>query len=526
MRAADRQMAPTEGDERARHDVWTIETYRALTEGVGLGLFQWSVDGHVQFANKALAEILGYPNLEALLRFPGDLVRRHYLSDDANSRYQAEIAAKGQVSDFSLPVCRVDGTVIWVSETSRAVRGPDGIVTGYIGAWLDITERVREQERLADVERGYRQLFENAAEGLYRSSLDGRMLRANRALVRLNGYETEAELLTTVRDIATEWYVDHGRRAQFKALLERDGEVKGFESEIYRHKTRERIWISENARALRDANDRIVGYEGSVIDITARKTAEAELRRAKEDAEAANRAKTQFLANMSHELRTPLNTVIGFTDLIQKQIFGPVGDPRYLDYLNDVHASASMLLQLIEDVLDIAKHDAGKLEISVGPIDPSSLAEAVGRMLSERASRKGITLSIRSDDPLPVLYGDERRLRQVLLNLVSNAVKFTPEGGSVTLRADYTDKKLRFQVIDTGIGIAEKDQERVFRPFERIGSVMVRREEGTGLGLPLSKDLVELHGGTIELTSALGEGTTVTVLLDPRALRPSGASSI
>lgn len=505
---------------------WTVETYRDLTDGVGLGLFQTTTDGRVLFVNHRMAQILGYADVDALFEQRGDLVERHYVRPADREHYRAEMERAGEVTDWQLEIRRCDGSTIWVSETARLLPARDDRPASYVGVWVDISQRMAEQDRLAEAERSFQQLFENAVEGLYRSTVDGQMLRANRALVAMNGYQTERQLIEAVRDISIEWYVDPDRRKLFQELLHRQGEIKGLESEIYRHKTRERIWISENARALRDESGRITGYEGSVVDITERKCAEAELRRAKEEAEAANRAKTQFLANMSHELRTPLNTVIGFTDLIQKQIFGPVGDPRYLDYLNDVHASASMLLQLIEDVLDIAKHDAGKLELDVGPIDPAALVEAVGRMLSERAARKGITLTIEPRDPLPVLYGDERRLRQVLINLLSNAVKFTPEGGKVTMAADYIDRRIRFTVADNGIGIPLKDQERVFRPFERMGSVMVRREEGTGLGLPLSKDLVELHRGTITLASQPGQGTTVTVLLDPRILKTSEGDGI
>lgn len=522
--ASDAPLQETDSVQQ-RHG-WTVETYRDLTEGVGLGLFQTTVGGQVLYVNHRMAELLGYRDVEDLLSCSGDLVQRHYVRQEDRERYRAEMAHKGEVSDWILEIRRCDDTVLWISETARLIPAKGDRPASYVGVWVDITQRVAEQERLAEAERGFQHLFQNAVEGLYRATIDGKMLRANKAMVAINGYATEKQLIEAAGEHGLDWYVDPDRATVFRELMQKHGEVKGLESEVFRAKIRDRIWISENARALRDETGQIIGYEGSVMDITERKRAETELRRAKEEAEAANRAKTQFLANMSHELRTPLNTVIGFTDLIQKQIFGPVGDLRYLDYLNDVHASATMLLQLIEDVLDIAKHDAGKLELNVGPIDPASLIEAVGRMLSERAARKGIALEVKAGDPLPVLYGDERRLRQVLINLLSNAVKFTPDGGAVSLAADYADKQLRFTVTDNGIGIPAKDQERVFRPFERLGSVMVRREEGTGLGLPLSKDLVELHRGRIELQSAPGQGTTVTVLLDPRALKPAEAGGI
>lgn len=505
---------------------WGVEDYQALASLVGLGLFQSTRDGRVLFVNRVMAEMHGYDSVEAMLGYDGDLIGRHYISAEERAKYQALMDRDGEVVDYRFRIRRLDGRVIWVSETARLVAGRDGRPDCYMGSIRDITDQVAEATRIADIERGFRELFENAVEGIYRTTPQGKVLRANKALVQLNGFDSEQDLIRAVEDIANQWYVDPGRRARFMALVEEADEVKDFESEVRRVGTGERMWVSENARAVRDEDGNILCYEGSIVDITSRKEAEIGLLKAKEEAEAANRAKTQFLANMSHELRTPLNTVIGFTDLMQKQLFGPVGDARYLDYLNDVHASGLLLLQLIDDVLDIAKHEAGKLDIDVSAIDPGALLDKAARMLAERAARKGVAMTVDAREPLPVLYGDERRLRQVLINLISNAIKFTPAGGAVTAGAAYRDKCIEFVVSDTGIGIAPRDHERVFRPFERIGSVMVRREEGTGLGLPLSKDLVELHGGTIALDSAPGRGTTITVRLDPKRLKPADPEAL
>src|SRR5262249_12623671 len=203
----------------------------------------------------------------------------------------------------------------------------------------------------------------NALDGIYRSSPAGRQLRANPALVRLNGYDNEAEMLRSVNDISTEWYVEQGRRAEFMRILQEQGKVENFVSEIYRHKTRERIWVSENARLVRDAQGHPLFYEGTVRDITALKRTEDALVAARRAAEASDVAKSQLLANVSHELRTPLNAIIGFSEIMQHEMLGPLGESRYRDYAQDIRESGLHLLAIINDLLDLSKISAGRLEL-------------------------------------------------------------------------------------------------------------------------------------------------------------------
>ncbi|MBX6321770.1 MAG: PAS domain S-box protein [Rhodospirillaceae bacterium] len=392
-----------------------------------------------------------------------------------------------------------------------------------IGSAADVSELVRTQEALRRAEENYRGIFENATEGIYWSSLDGRQLRANPALVRLNGYGSEAEMLAAVNDIGAEWYVEPGRRAEFQRLMARHGRVENFESEVYRHKTRERIWVSENARLVRDAAGNPSHYEGTVRDITAAKHAEAALRRAIEEARVAEQSKSAFLANMSHELRTPLNAIIGFCELMLLRTFGPLGHARYEGYLKDIRFSANHLLQLIEDILDLSKAEAGRIELDERPVDLEVAAGSAVRMLAERARQGGVSMSLAFPPDLPVVRADERRLRQVLLNLISNAVKFTPAGGAVTIAGRrHPDGGVTLCVADTGIGIAPADLGRVFQPFVQLDRS--RQQEGTGLGLALCKKLVEAHGGTITLASRPGRGTTVEVGLPAERVCAEGVS--
>jgi PAS domain S-box-containing protein len=261
------------------------------------------------------------------------------------------------------------------------------------------------------------------------------------------------------------------------------------------------------------------GFVALYSDVTERHRAENALRDAKEAAEIANRTKSEFLANMSHELRTPLNAIIGFSEIIEKEIFGPIGSPRYKEYANDIFESGTHLLNLINDILDVSKAEAGKIELQESQILLADLVDSSLRLIMPRAREAGVALAEPHVDHLPPLRADERRLKQVLINLLSNAVKFTPAGGRVSLDATVEPERgLAIRVRDTGIGMAPEEILKAMEPFGQVDSRLARKYEGTGLGLPLSKALVELHGGTLEIESQPGAGTTVTVRLPPERL--------
>jgi signal transduction histidine kinase len=241
-----------------------------------------------------------------------------------------------------------------------------------------------------------------------------------------------------------------------------------------------------------------------------------ELEHKSRELEAASRHKSEFLANMSHELRTPLNAVIGFSEALLERMFGEVNE-KQTEYLQDILSSGQHLLSLINDILDLSKIEAGRMELAVAPFHlPQALDNAL-ILVKERAARHGIGLALEIDPRLGELVGDERKVKQALLNLLSNAVKFTPEGGRISLRAVQADGAVEIAVSDTGIGIAPEDQEAIFEEFRQVGSDEARKQEGTGLGLALTKKIVEMHGGRIWVKSQVGKGSTFTFTLPVRA---------
>jgi len=261
---------------------------------------------------------------------------------------------------------------------------------------------------------------------------------------------------------------------------------------------------------------------GIMRDITERKEFEDALRKSRdtlerrvrertEELEKANEAKSKFLAVMSHELRTPLNAILGFAEMIEGQALGPVGNPAYVQYGADIQTSGHHLLRLINDLLDLSKIEAGRLELTFEPLDVAEAVTEAVRTIGALAADKNIAVGVELAPALPPLDADQRALDQMLLNLLSNSVKFTPGGGQVTVRAEDADGRLRLSVADTGIGIRPEDVDKVLTPFGQVTDPMTEGVKGTGLGLAIVKSLVELHGGSLNVDSTPGRGTTMTL---------------
>jgi PAS domain S-box-containing protein len=388
------------------------------------------------------------------------------------------------------------------------------IILSALCAVLALLQRVAEKtrNRITAGEASYRAFFDHAVEGIFRTTLEGHYLAVNQALADIYGYPTPESLISGLTDISAQLYVDPGRRDQFRALMQANDVVTHFVSEIY-HRSGRRIWISENARAVRDWSGALLCYEGTVEDVTDKFEQERALRAALRQAEVANKMKAAFLAAMSHELKTPLNAVLGFSEIIRDELLGPVGHAGYQEYAGDIHESGARLLAVINDVLDVSRLEGGLLTIEAQEekvLDMAERAIVVARALTQ--DNRAIEIDVPSD--IPLLYVDQRRIAQALGNLLANALKFTPEGGTVRFAARLqSGSSLHLIVEDTGIGMAQETISAALEPFRQLDASLARRFEGAGLGLSISKALAELHGGQLSVRSAVGEGTTVTIAL-------------
>jgi PAS domain S-box-containing protein len=402
---------------------------------------------------------------------------------------------------------RPDGTVL----ENRNRRLPNG---GYVMVYADITETKRIEAALRQSEQRYALALSGANEGIWEwgDEVAGvYMSRRLREIIGIQGGESSVDVDTWLARIHPE---------DVEEMRERMREHLRGHTEYYDHEYRMRgddgryRWVHSRGLGVRDKTGRVTRMAGSLSDITERKLAEQELRGAKETAEVANRTKGEFLATMSHELRTPLNAIIGFSELILQKVFGPIGHDNYADYIQNIHESGNHLLTIINDILDVSKAEAGMIDLYEEDVDLREVIASGMRLIGPRARENGIKLKTDYAEPLSLVVADARRLKQILINLLSNAVKFTPSGGTITIEAwAQPGSDAGFRVVDTGIGIGADDQARMLEPFTQVESGLSRKHEGTGLGLPLCRALVEVHGGRLTLESELGKGTAITVTL-------------
>ncbi len=389
-------------------------------------------------------------------------------------------------------------------------------------------QRRRAEAARARAEESYRSIFENALEGLYLSSVDGRFLRINPALARLCGYADPAAMIAATNDIGRQLYVHPGRRAEFFQLIQTRDSVTDFASEIYRADG-STFWISESVRVVRGASGTIDHFEGVAVDITQRYEAGRILQAAKDAADTASRAKSRFLASVSHELRTPLNGILGFTQILRRD---PALGEKQRDGVRVIHESADHLLALINDLLDLSKIEAGRLEMHPADFDLPAFALGAARVFAPRAREKNLHLETELAPDLPhFVHGDEQRLRQIVFNLLANAVKFTASGGVVfSVQAAPVEEsstavtQLRFSVSDTGPGIAADQLARIFEPFTQVGD-LAHNVTGTGLGLAISRSLVEHFGGKLHVESRLGWGSRFWFDLSLPVVQPAIAAA-
>jgi PAS domain S-box-containing protein len=291
-----------------------------------------------------------------------------------------------------------------------------------------------------------------------------------------------------------------------------------------RHADGHYLWLETTVRGVYDQTTGVLQHVLSISrDVTLRIEHELKIKAAQERAESASKAKSRFLANMSHELRTPLNAVIGFTDMMRQRTFGPLGNEKYEEYATLIYDSGQLLLDLISDMLDMAKIEAGKLELNLETVDFTGTIEDSVRMLRDRAEEAGLELSVAIPAEPLFVTADKRAVKQIMLNLLSNAIKFTPAGGSVGVSLSDKGGEVAISICDTGIGIPADDLERLGRPFEQVEGDPMIAKNGAGLGLALVRALIEKHGGSLAIASEEGMGTEVTVTFPLQAGKRAAA---
>jgi len=365
----------------------------------------------------------------------------------------------------------------------------------------------------------YRFLADNAMDLITRHSADGRIRFASpaaqtildRAPESLLGLAPAALVHADDLKVLQAAFVEasyFGRAAAAEVRLKRtDGSY---------------VWTEMRCRPATPVNGTAAEIVAVTRDISERKQHERALIDARDIAEEASRAKSRFLANMSHELRTPLNAVIGFSEVMTHEMFGPVGSPRYLEYARLINESGSHLLELINGILDMSKIEAGKFDLSEETFDLAEVADQAARFVKLQADRKGVILRVGVAPEAHNIFADKRAVKQIVMNLLSNGVKFTPRGGEVRVLAMRRANGIEIAVSDTGMGISPEDVKRLGQPFEQVEGAHTRTQEGTGLGLALVKAIAMMHGGEAKIESRLGEGTTVRVFLPYAALSATG----
>ncbi len=518
-------------------EVATTRLDKAL-DGGQCGLWDWNLAEGRIFWSKSMYDILGLKPEARLLGF-ADVSSRIHPDDGRLDDFVEELLSGGRDAfDQEFRMRHEDGHWVWLRARAALAPGSSLEAPHLVGIVFDISRQKMLDKLSSDAEVRLKDAIENISEAFVLWDTDSMLVLCN------SKYQQFHSLPASVCVPGTHYNVvaSASKEPVIKQYLpgqinDKSGGARSVEVQLGDGR-----WLQINERRTKDG-----GFVSVGTDITALKRQEEKLLRSektlmvavrdlqrerqtaeeqsqrlaeladkyaseKTRAEAANRSKSEFLANMSHELRTPLNAIIGFSEMMTAELFGPMGAPKYSEYVSDIRKSGQFLLDVINDILDMSKIEAGRFDLEYSKVDLANLIDESMRLIGPRATSSKIRIKTNIEAGTE-LEADRRALKQIVLNLVSNAVKFTPEGGKVTIVSKADDGKVKLSIIDTGIGIPARDIEKLGRPFEQVENQLTKSKGGSGLGLAISRSLAELHGGQVRISSVISKGTTVDVIL-------------
>ena len=480
------------------------ERYSKSLKYANMGTWELNIQTGARLWSEIIAPLYGYR--EGLAETSTENFNKAVHPDDRQKVTDAVQSCINNGTDYNIEyrVVWQDGSVHWLREQGDVERQPDGTPIRMLGVVIDIDERKKAAEKLADYakELNFQKYALDQHAIVSITNVQGRLIYVNDKFCKISGYSKEELLNNDHRIIKSD---EHSIRF-FEDMWRTIARGKVWQGEIKNsRKDGRHYWVMSTIVPFLNEKGKPFQYVSIRTDITERKEAEM-------SAITANQAKSNLLANMSHELRTPLNAIIGFSNMMKLEIFGPLGSEKYTEYLDDINHSGQHLLALIVDILDVSAIESGTVHLDKEEVNLPSLIDASVRMIKTRAKEGGVAVFSSVDSRIPPMHIDARRMKQVLLNLLSNAVKFTPENGQVFITALLNDDdSIVVSVRDTGIGMNENEIRIALSAFGQVDSGLNRKHEGAGLGLPLTKGLVELHGGSLDIVSEKNKGTIVNV---------------
>jgi PAS domain S-box-containing protein len=509
-------------EQRIRERTAEIEATRQrlelATQVANLGIWDWHIQTGQLFWDEQVYSIYRVSKDDFPVSMESFMSILHPEDIPALMNFTQEALA-GQIAEqVEYRIMHGDGTLVYVKAHGAVVCDADGLPRNVIGVVQDITPEKMAEQALRESEEIYRALFENANDAIFLIKPDGIISRANMRCAELLGYSLEELIGRNSQDFIAPGAISDSEER--KRRLHTGEYIPTYERQFI-CKNGEVIDTEINLSLITDTNGQPKLTQSVVRDITARKKAEQVLRESRDQLSTANaalekasRLKDEFLASMSHELRTPLTSILGLSEVLQMQTYGPLSE-KQLKALKNVENSGRHLLALINDILDLSKIEAGKIELQFDTFALADICQSSLQLTKSMALDKEQHVSYSIHPEALVVNADARRLKQMLVNLLSNAIKFTPKGGSLGLEvsASEADHHLALTVWDNGIGIAPEDIQKLFQPFVQLDSGLARHHNGTGLGLALVKRMAELHGGSVRLESVLGEGSRFTILL-------------